>query len=138
MIIRFASIIICIIALSLVLTDIAESRPSYAITRNNMCSACHVIEVEGRMEVTGHEVLMDIGTQLDGNVRGPLKTFKTAPGKIVSLTVNVLDGDDKFAVQIKDFEQGGRLNDSSNQFIWSAPRPTSPKTTATTAASPEP
>jgi hypothetical protein len=71
------------------------------------------------MEVTGQEVLTDLGTQLDGNVRGPLKTFKAAPGKIVSLSVKVLDGNDKFAVQIKDFEKGGRLNDSSNKLIWS-------------------
>jgi len=104
--------------IALGLTGIAQGRPSYATDRNNMCSACHTREVEGRMEVTGQDVLMDLGTQLDGNVRGPLKAFKTAPGRVVTVFVNVLDGNDRFAVQLKDFEQGGRLNDSANMLIW--------------------
>jgi hypothetical protein len=70
------------------------------------------------MEVTGQDVLMDIGTQIDGNIRGPLKTFQAAPGKIVTLSVNVLDGNNTFAVQLKDFEKSGRLNDSANRLIW--------------------
>ena len=111
-------ITVCVLALGWGLTDVAEGRPSYATTRNNMCSACHTREVTGRMEVTGQDVLMDIGTQLDGNIRGPLKTFRAAPGKIVTLSVNVLDGNTMFAVQLKDFEKGGRLNDSANRLIW--------------------
>lgn len=116
---RFAGVIACMFALNMGLIDRAEGRPSYATGTNNMCSACHTIEVTGRMEVTGYDVLMDIGTQLDGNVRGPLKTFRASPGQVATLSVTVLDGNNAFAVQIKDFEQGGRLNDSANKLIWS-------------------
>jgi len=109
----------CVFALSMGLTPTAQGRPSYAITRNNDCSACHTTEVTGRMEVTGQDLLTDLGTQLDGNIRGPLKTFQATPGEIVTLSVKVLDGNARFAVQLKDFEKGGRLKDPNNHLIWS-------------------
>lgn len=109
----------CVFALITGLSPTAQGRPSYATTRNNDCSSCHTTQVTGRMEVTGQDVLIDLGTQLDGNVRGPLKTFQAAPGQIVSLAVNVLDGNTMFAVQLKDLEKGGRLNNPGNHLIWS-------------------
>jgi hypothetical protein len=42
-----------------------------------------------------------------------------APGQVVTLSVIVLDGRDRFAVQIKDFEKPARRSDSSNLLIWS-------------------
>jgi hypothetical protein len=71
------------------------------------------------MEVTGEDSLTDLGTQLDGNVRGPLKTYRVAPGQVATLSVHVLDGNDKFAAQLKYFEKGGQLNDSGNRLGWS-------------------
>ncbi|MHC4541100.1 MAG: hypothetical protein ACYS74_15175, partial [Planctomycetota bacterium] len=38
---------------------------------------------------------------------------------MVALSVDVLDGNDKFAVQIKRLEKGGQVNDQSNMLIWS-------------------
>jgi hypothetical protein len=71
------------------------------------------------MEVTAEDSLTHLGTQLDGNVRGPLKTYKVAPGQVVTLSVRVLDGNDRFAVQIKDFEKPAQRSKASNLLIWS-------------------
>jgi len=72
------------------------------------------------MEIAGADSVTDLGTQLDGNVRGPLKTFKVVPGQVVTLSVRVLDGNDRFAVQLKDFEKPARRTDSNNLLTWRA------------------
>lgn len=110
---------VCVFALGGPMVMMVQGRPSFATTRNNTCSACHTTTVTGRMEVTGEDSLTDLGTQLDGNVRGPLKTFKVVPGQVVTLSVRVLDGSDRFAVQLKDFEKPARRDNSGNLLIWS-------------------
>jgi hypothetical protein len=117
--VRTISVILIVNVIGIVLAGTVQGRPSYATTRNNNCNACHTSEVTGRVEATGEDSLTNLGAQLDGNVRGPLKTYKAAPGQVVTLSVRVLDGRDMFAVQIKDFEQPARRNNSSNLLIWS-------------------
>ena len=117
--IKLASVAIYVFLLSVPLIDVVQARPNRAIGRNNDCSACHNTELTGRMEIIGEDSLTDLGTQLDGNVRGPLKTYKASPGKVVTLSVRVLDGDDRFAVQIKDFEKPARRSNANHQLIWS-------------------
>ncbi len=111
--------VVCAFVLGSPLGVVVQGRPSFATTRNNTCSACHTTTVTGRMEVTAEDSLTDLGTQLDGNVRGPLKTFKVVPGQVVTLSARVLDGNDRFAVQLKDFEKPARRNDAGNLLIWS-------------------
>ena len=94
--------ILAVNIIGIVLAGTVQGRPSYATTRNNNCNACHTSKVTGRMEATGEDSLTNLGIQLDGSVRGPLKTYKTAPGQVVTLSVSVLDGRDMFAVQIKE------------------------------------
>ena len=96
----------------------ASAKPAWAITNGNSCrDNCHVNEEAGRMQVTAAEVL-DIGTQLDGNVRGPLDVFRVEPGNAVNLTMEVLNGDAVFAVQFKRLEKSGQLNDLANFMTW--------------------
>jgi hypothetical protein len=116
---KLTSIAITLFVLSMPLTNVVQGRPSFATSRNNNCAACHTSAATGKLEVAGEDSLTDLGTQLDGSVRGPLKTFKAVPGQIVTLALRVLDGRDRFAVQIKDFEKRGRRSDASHLLIWS-------------------
>ena len=107
------------IVLQFGLATAAQARPSFATENGNSCrDGCHANEQVGRMSVTGEDTTLDLGTQLDGNMRGPLKTFVTMPGEIVTLQVEVLDGSPVFAVQLKRLETGGQLNDLGNFLVW--------------------
>jgi hypothetical protein len=108
-----------LLVLSLPLTKVVQARPSYAAGRGNDCSACHNVTVTGRMEVRGEDSLLDLGTQLDGQRRGPLKTFRAFPGQALTLAVRVLDGSNRFAVQIKDFEKAAQRSDANHRLVWS-------------------
>ncbi len=108
-----------VLLLSSLLTSVVLGSPSRAISRNNNCAACHASTVTGAMEVTGEDSLTNLGTQLDGGVRGPLKTLKVASGQIVTLVLRVLDGIDRFAVQIRDFEKPARRSNPSHRLVWS-------------------
>jgi hypothetical protein len=98
---------------------VAEANPSFATNTNNDCSVCHSNSLTGRMSVVDEDSINDLGTQLDGTMPGPLKTFEVMPGSIVPLSVRVLDGSDKFAVQLKRLETGGQLVDMSDFLVWS-------------------
>jgi hypothetical protein len=117
--VRTTWVILIVNVLIIALVGKVQGRPSFATSRDNNCNACHSSEVTGRMEVIGEDSLTNLRIQLDGNVRGPLKTYQVAPGQVVTLSLNVIDGSDRFAVQIKEFENPARRNDSSNLLIWS-------------------
>lgn len=132
--IRIPALVICAIVLGPSLAAVVHGRPSYATSHNNYCSDCHTNGVTGRMEVTGQDSLLDLGAQLDGQIRGPLKTFQAVPGGVVTLSVRVLDGNDRFAVQLKDFEKPawrriwqkapcGRICDSPRSAVCPKGRP---------------
>jgi hypothetical protein len=70
------------------------------------------------MEVTPTGLTVDLGTQLDSKVRGPLTTYVAAPGDTVSLSVTVLNGADVYAAQLKRLETPGQLNSASNFLVW--------------------
>jgi len=110
----------CVFALGGPLATVVQGRPRSATSRNNNCNACHGTVLTGRMEIAGEDSVTDLGTQLDDNVRGPLKTFKVVPGEVVTLSVRVLDGGDTFAVQLKDFEKPARRTNSDNLLTWKA------------------
>lgn len=97
----------------------ASARPSFAQTNGNSCrSACHGNEMHGRMEVVDADTLLDLGVQLDGKVRGPLKTFIAEVGSTVTLSVEVLDGFEVFAAELKRLEKPGQAIDVNNFLIW--------------------
>jgi hypothetical protein len=94
--------------------NVAHATPN----RGDSCMNCHSNEEEGRMEVSGTEELLDLETQLDGNQRGPLKTFTVTPGDTVSLEMTVLDGSLHYAVQLKRLETGGQKYSQDNKLDW--------------------
>ncbi len=106
--------------LSIALVGTVQGRPPYATSYGNSCESCHTKNlVPGKMQVSDTGVLTDLGTQLNGKVRGPLKTFRVQAGNIITLSVDVLDGNDKFAAQLKRLEKGGQANDETNVLVWS-------------------
>lgn len=97
----------------------AFAKPSFAIENGNSCrNTCHVNVETGRIEIVGQDGLLDIGTQLDGAVRGERKVFRVDPGNTVSLSAEVVNGDALFAVQLKRLETSGQLNDLANFMTW--------------------
>ena len=51
---------------------------------------------------------------------GPaLRTFQVAPGNTVTLSIEVLNGSDRFAVQIKNFDNGAKKDSPDNMLFWS-------------------
>ncbi len=124
---RTASAVLMVIVLSTILANTVQGHPSWATHHGNHCIRCHgnsfrdfpTASLTGKMQVSDTGIITDLGTQLDGKVRGPLKTFRVIPGDVITLSVDVLDGYDKFAVQLKDFEKGGQANNQANTLIWS-------------------
>jgi len=73
------------------------------------------------LDVNGHS-LLDIDSQRnDGNSRGPLETFTAQPGDTVLLAMDVLNGADKFAVQLKRFEEDGVLGPTGDALAGYIP-----------------
>ena len=102
-------------------SGVAAAKPSFAISNGNSCKdtpSCHTTVETGRMQVIGTDGVLDLVTQLDGNVRGALQLFRVDPGNTVTLSMKVLNGDDVFAVQFKRLEKPGQLNDLANFMTW--------------------
>jgi hypothetical protein len=112
-------IISALAALSLGLAGSAQAKPAWATSNGNSCrDGCHENVLSGRMEVTGQDTMLDLGTQLDGKVRGSLKTFIVEAGNTVTLMVDVLNGTEKFAVQLKRLEKSGQEVSLDNFLVW--------------------
>lgn len=79
--------------------------------------------VTGKMQVTELGMKIDLGTQLDGEELGPLQTVQASAGSTVSLQIDVLDGIDSHAIQIKGFETGGQFRLTSNHLSWADANP---------------
>lgn len=98
----------------------AHAKPCWATTNGNSCmTLCHTTVSSGRMSIVNEHVTVDLGVQLDGAIKGPLKTFVVAPGQKVTLSMSVLDGTNKYSVQLKNMEKGGQLVNTANTLIWS-------------------
>ena len=112
-------IFVSVVALSLGLAGSAQARPGWATTNGNSCrDGCHENVMSGRMSVTGEDAILDLGTQLNGKTRGPLKTFVVQAGSSVTMAVEVLDGTEKFAVQLKRLEKPGQEISLENFLVW--------------------
>jgi hypothetical protein len=71
------------------------------------------------MEVTDADGLLNIDVFTLGTPRGTLKVFDVLPGHTVTLSMNVLDGAEVYAAELKRLETGGVLNDLNNHLQWS-------------------
>lgn len=103
--------------------------PNSATTTGNSCSVCHGPSpgqgrtVPGLLAISGTSLLTDLGTQLDGRVRGPLKTFEALPGTTVTLSVDVLPAADlsgpaRYSLQLKRLEKSGQQLSTNNFLGW--------------------
>jgi hypothetical protein len=123
------------------IVNTALGLPAAATDTANSCSVCHGLpiaeqpiglptfqflsgqidgaKVEGRMSVTQTGPLLDLGTQLNGKTRGPLKVFRVISGGTATLQVDVLNGSNDYAVQLKRLETEGQVNSQENFLIWS-------------------
>lgn len=83
------------------------------------CKNCHGAAAGGSdranaLTVLG-EGLRDLDAQRnDGNARGAIPFFTAQPGDTIGLTMNVLDGSDLYAVQLKRLEKAGILSPVAN------------------------
>jgi len=102
--------------MSLFTAKSAQALPSYGETRSNNCnvSGCHVAST-GNMSINS--------TYIVNLSSGSLKTFAIDAGKKVTLSMNVLNGADSFAVQLKNMETGGVEFSPLNKLVWSAVNP---------------
>jgi len=73
------------------------------------------------LDVNGQSLLDIDGQRNDGESRGPLETFTAQPGDTVLLAMDVLDGSDKFAVQLKRFEEDGVLGPAGDTLAGYIP-----------------
>ena len=113
-------LIVAVVVLGLVPTGVASANPSRAINNSNSCrdGGCHSTVVSDRMDVVDSDEMVDLDTQLDGSQRGPLDTFWVDAGSTVTLSMEVLDGRDGFAVQLKRLEKHGQEISVNNFLIW--------------------
>ncbi len=107
-------IVLIAVCTLLAASNVAQARPGYG----RDCKNCHA-PVEDLMEVDDTGLLTDLGVQLGGQERGALKTFEVQQGKVVSLLMTVLDGSDRYAVELKRMETGGQLVSQDNLLVWS-------------------
>jgi len=73
------------------------------------------------MKVTVQALQADLITQLNGKNRGDLETFVADPGTTVTMSVDVLTGADKYAIQLKRLETEGQTFSQENFMVWSNP-----------------
>ena len=105
--------IVCV--LSTIISGTAHGKPDWGTN----CASCHD-PATGRIAVTAHDTTLDVGTQLDGQKHGALKTFVAGPGDTVALSVNVSDGGGKYALQLIGLDKGGQQNSTSNKLSYTA------------------
>ncbi len=104
------------------LNNTAYGWPPSAISTGNSCKTCHgstggETDRAGALQVVGEGMLdLDVSRN-DGATRGAIPFFTVAPGDTVELTMNVLDGSDKYAVQLKRLETAGVLGPASTDFL---------------------
>lgn len=83
------------------------------------CVSCHDTVVTNRLQVTPQSLQINLGTQLDGSVRGALDTFSVEPGGTVNISIDILNGSGSWAAVLKQFEKGGQELSQANKLVWS-------------------
>ena len=118
---------------------VLQAYPGSAVSRGNSCSVCHgpatadAPNAEGRkvsgvLSVSDFVRQANLGTQLDGKVRGALKTFDGVAGTTVTLSADVLStaplaANPTYALQLKRLEKSGQKNSLTNYLNWTDANP---------------
>ena len=89
--------------IAVILAQNVHAKPDYGIS----CIDCHSSVQTNKIAITGQDTTIDLGTQLDGQVKGTVETFTVNPGQTVGVKVNVLDGSLSYALQLSGTEKGG-------------------------------
>ena len=129
------SVFVPMLALGLLfpLGNVAQAFPGSAVSTGNSCASCHssdggsnpvsptndpASDRVGALEILG-EAFLDLGdgNRNDGKDRGPLQVFTVQPGGTIELKMQVLDGADDYAVQIKRLEKAGVLGTADTDFL---------------------
>lgn len=82
------------------------AKPGYGVN----CSRCHSNSRDG-MVIVDYDALTNLGD-------GDYKTFNVEAGKSVSLSLNVTDGHDKYAIVLKDLEKKGVQGNNTNSLAF--------------------
>jgi hypothetical protein len=104
------------------MSDMTQAYPGSAAGAGNSCKTCHGAvgggsDRAGALAVLGEGLLdLDAGRN-DGNARGAIPFFTVLPGDTISLTMDVLDGTDFYAVQIKRLEKAAILGPAGTDFL---------------------
>ncbi len=86
--------------------ETAQGKPGFGVS----CSSCHTTPRNG-MVIVDYDTLTNLG-------QGDRKTFTVEAGKSVSLSLNVTDGHDKYAVVLKDLEKKGVQVNNMDQLVF--------------------
>ena len=98
-----------------------QAFPASAVNTDNSCKTCHSVIVSDRMKVELQPLQADLIEQLNGKTRGQLETFVVEPGATITMSMDVLNGADKWSVQFKRLEKEGQALSQDNFMIWNNP-----------------
>ena len=108
------------------MSGMAQAFPSFAATvppaatQNSCKDSCHNEDLRtDAMQVIGADGTLDLtaADRNDGKDRGPLELYVAKPGDTVLLSMEVLDGADEYAVQLKRFDKDGILAGTSGDSL---------------------
>ena len=118
-------------------TQNIQAFPGDSVNTDTSCRVCHGTAggpngrnpVPGLMDITGVRVV-NLGTQLNGSVRGPLATFDTVASNLITLSMDILsplttnlNENPIYSLQIKQFELKGMKNSNTNTLSWTNANP---------------
>ena len=117
-----------VLGLLFFLGNVAQAHPGSSVDTGNSCKTCHGSEGDqgtgnslsdrlDALDVLSTELLNLDGERNDGKERGPLAVFTVEPGGSVDLTMEVLNGADVFAVQLKRLEKAAVLGPVDTDFL---------------------
>jgi hypothetical protein len=106
-----------------------SASPHLATTTANSCSVCHGPapgqgrKAAGLISVSGFSKRTDLGTQLDGKVRGSLKTVEAVAGTKTTLSVDLvslagISANANYSLQVKRLEKSGQQVSTNNFLGW--------------------
>lgn len=105
------------ICLLMLRAEVASARPDYG----SNCAACHDTDRDDAFAVTNYDALINLDSDnlVTAVDRGFLANFNVEAGSTVSLSLDVLNGANVYALSLSGFGGGGVMNDASNMLVFS-------------------
>jgi len=123
----FATMSLIAVLTMATVSDVAHAFPNFGVANGNSCKGCHAAPGNqppgsgsdrlDALAVLGEGLLDKDSERNDGHARGAIPFFTVEPGGAVDLTMQVLDGADAYAVQLKRFETAGVLGPADTDFL---------------------